>query len=84
MSLGNKDAGGTGAPSSDFEKGTVTKTKFHPQAASKDKARELLAAHNIDFNPDSPEAKRVLRKIDMRIMPMCFFVYVLMLMACTP
>ncbi|KAH8668911.1 permease of the major facilitator superfamily [Xylariales sp. PMI_506] len=47
--------------------------------ASKDKALELLAHHHVDFDPNSPEAKRVLRKIDWRIMPMIFTIYLLQL-----
>jgi hypothetical protein len=50
------------------------------QAAKKDKALGLLATHHVAFNPNSAEAKRVLRKIDMRIMPMIFTVYLLQLM----
>ena len=46
----------------------------------KDKALELLANHHITFDPSSPEAKRLLRKIDMRIMPMIFTLYLLQLM----
>jgi hypothetical protein len=63
------------------EQGTVTNTGNVAHKGNDDKALELLAAHHIDFDPNSAEAKRVLRKIDMRIMPMCFFVYILMLMA---
>jgi ACS family allantoate permease-like MFS transporter len=44
------------------------------------KAQELLAHHHVDFDPDSAEAKRVLRKIDMRLMPMIFMIYLLQLM----
>lgn len=48
---------------------------------SKDKALQLLSRHNdIPFDPDSAEAKRVLRKIDWRIMPMIFAIYLLQLM----
>jgi len=39
----------------------------------------LLAAGNVDFDPRSPEAKAVLRKIDLRVMPILLIVYVLML-----
>lgn len=49
---------------------------------SKDKALDLLRRHNIEFDPDSDEAKRVLRKIDWRIMPMIFTIYLLQLMVC--
>ncbi|KPI43104.1 putative transporter [Cyphellophora attinorum] len=45
-----------------------------------DKALNLLAENHIDFDPDSAEAKRLLRKIDWRIMPMVFTVYLLQLM----
>ncbi|KAL2825055.1 permease of the major facilitator superfamily [Aspergillus cavernicola] len=44
------------------------------------KAIDLLAHHHVDFDPESAEAKRVRRKIDMRIMPMIFVVYCLQLM----
>ncbi|KAH7035965.1 permease of the major facilitator superfamily [Microdochium trichocladiopsis] len=50
------------------------------ETVPKDKALELLANHNVEFHADSPEAKRVLRKIDWRIMPMIFTVYLLQLM----
>ncbi|KAH7137833.1 permease of the major facilitator superfamily [Dactylonectria macrodidyma] len=43
-------------------------------------ALDLLASHPITFDPNSTEAKRVLRKIDMRIMPMIFTIYLLQLM----
>lgn len=43
--------------------------------ASHDKALDLLQRHRIDFDPNSDEAKRVLRKIDRRIMPMIFTIY---------
>lgn len=46
----------------------------------KDKALDLLANHAVAFDPNSEVAKRVLRKIDMRIMPMIFTVYLLQLM----
>ncbi|KIX03823.1 uncharacterized protein Z518_07376 [Rhinocladiella mackenziei CBS 650.93] len=49
-------------------------------AASEDKALALLAAHHVEFDPNSAESKRVLRKIDARIMPMIFVVYLLQLM----
>ncbi|KAF3062064.1 hypothetical protein GL218_03970 [Daldinia childiae] len=60
--------------------GSITEVKVDARAASKDKARQLLLNHNVNFEPNSVEAKRVLRKIDMRIMPMCFCVYLLMLL----
>ncbi|KAH6682740.1 permease of the major facilitator superfamily [Halenospora varia] len=46
----------------------------------KNKALDLLANHAIDFDPNSPEAKRVLRKIDKMVMPIIFMVYLLQLM----
>ncbi len=49
--------------------------------ASHNKALELLSRHHeITFDPKSPEARRVLRKIDRRIMPMIFAIYLLQLM----
>jgi hypothetical protein len=48
--------------------------------AQKDKALNLLSQHHVDFDPNSDEAKRVLRKIDMRIMPIIWFMYLLQLM----
>lgn len=47
--------------------------------AQKDKALALLADNSTPFDPKSPEAKAVLRKIDFRIMPLCVVVYILML-----
>jgi ACS family allantoate permease-like MFS transporter len=58
----------------------LEKAGIDQQAASKDKALSLLATHHVNFDPNSTEAKRVLRKIDMRIMPMVFVVYMLQLM----
>ncbi|KAH8782314.1 major facilitator superfamily domain-containing protein [Hyaloscypha sp. PMI_1271] len=58
----------------------LEKAGIDQQAASKDKALGLLATHHVNFDPSSTEAKRVLRKIDMRIMPMVFVVYMLQLM----
>jgi ACS family allantoate permease-like MFS transporter len=52
------------------------KMNDHP----KDKALDLLAHSHVAFDPNSAEAKRVLRKIDMRIMPMIFAIYLLQLM----
>ncbi|RFU30475.1 hypothetical protein B7463_g5877, partial [Scytalidium lignicola] len=49
-------------------------------AARKDKALALLATHHVVFDPNSPEARRVLRKIDWRVMPLVFRVYLLQLM----
>ncbi|KAL2826776.1 major facilitator superfamily domain-containing protein, partial [Aspergillus pseudoustus] len=57
--------------------------KLHGESFSltgREKALDLLAHHHVDFDPNSPEAKRVKRKIDMRIMPMIFVVYCLQLM----
>lgn len=44
------------------------------------KALDILAKRNLTFDPNSPEAKRVRWKIDMRIMPMIFAIYCLQLM----
>jgi ACS family allantoate permease-like MFS transporter len=44
-----------------------------------DKALALLAENDVQFDPSSPEAKAVLRKIDFRIMPLLLIVYILML-----
>ncbi|RDW87916.1 hypothetical protein BP5796_03610 [Coleophoma crateriformis] len=65
-------AGEPALTSSDTEKGHVIITS--------NKALDLLATHHVDFDPNSAAAKRVLRKIDMRIMPMVFTVYLLQLM----
>jgi hypothetical protein len=46
----------------------------------KDKVLDLLQRHHVEFDPNSDEAKRVLRKIDWRIMPMIFTIYLLQLM----
>ncbi|KAL4783700.1 major facilitator superfamily domain-containing protein [Aspergillus varians] len=48
--------------------------------AGKDRALNLLAHSHVDFDPNSPEAKRVKWKIDARIMPMIFVIYCLQLM----
>lgn len=48
--------------------------------AAKDKALNLLNQHHVDFDPHSDEAKRVLRKIDLHIMPIIWFMYLLQLM----
>jgi hypothetical protein len=45
----------------------------------KDKALALLAENDVDFDPKSPEARAVLRKIDCRVMPLLLVVYILML-----
>lgn len=44
-----------------------------------DKALALLATSHVEFDPNSPKAKAVLRKIDYRVMPILLIVYVLML-----
>ncbi|PYI00613.1 permease of the major facilitator superfamily [Aspergillus sclerotiicarbonarius CBS 121057] len=46
----------------------------------RNKALDLLITHNVAFDPESPAAKRVRWKIDMRIMPMIFVIYCLQLM----
>ncbi|KAL3482151.1 major facilitator superfamily domain-containing protein [Aspergillus californicus] len=50
------------------------------EITGREKALDLLAQHHVDFDANSPEAQRVKRKIDMRIMPMIFIVYLLQLM----
>ncbi|KAK8858804.1 hypothetical protein IAR55_003034 [Kwoniella newhampshirensis] len=51
------------------------------EAARRDATLNLLSAHHVvSFDPNSPEAKRVLRKIDWHIMTMVFSVYCLQLM----
>jgi hypothetical protein len=52
--------------------------------ARKSKALNFLASHQNDIDLDSPEAKRVLRKIDMRIMPLVLGIYVLQLLVGNP
>lgn len=47
--------------------------------AQKDKALALLTQDGTPFDPKSPEARAVLRKIDFRIMPIVLVVYMLML-----
>ncbi|KAK5116841.1 hypothetical protein LTR85_009101 [Meristemomyces frigidus] len=49
------------------------------EAAHRSKALDLLAHHHVNGGPHSLEAKLVLKKIDYRIMPLIFCVYVLML-----
>ncbi|KAJ6083669.1 hypothetical protein N7467_007804 [Penicillium canescens] len=46
----------------------------------RDKALDLLANSAVSFDPNSPEARRVRWKIDMRILPMIFVIYCLQLM----
>lgn len=48
--------------------------------ARKDKALNILSQNQVDFDPNSDEAKRVLRKIDRRIMPIIWLIYLLQLM----
>jgi MFS transporter, ACS family, allantoate permease len=50
------------------------------QLASRDKALQLLAQNHVSFDPNSEETKRVRRKIDRRIMPLIFTVYLLQLL----
>ncbi|KAK9771617.1 putative Major facilitator superfamily (MFS) profile domain-containing protein [Seiridium cardinale] len=66
----------------DIGKGEVANVdeELKMAGATKDKALDLLAHHHVDFDPNSAEAKRVLRKIDWRIMPMIFTIYLLQLM----
>ncbi|PMD62759.1 MFS general substrate transporter, partial [Hyaloscypha bicolor E] len=85
MSTEKKALGRADITNADTEAGEVhviplEKAGIDQQAASKDKALGLLATHHVNFDPNSTEAKRVLRKIDMRIMPMVFVVYMLQLM----
>jgi ACS family allantoate permease-like MFS transporter len=58
----------------------MEEAKVDKQQAAKDKALALLSTHHVAFDSNSAEAKRVLRKIDMRIMPMVFTIYLLQLM----
>jgi hypothetical protein len=51
--------------------------RIDAQAASKDKAIGLLATNHIAFAPNSVEAKRVLRKVNLRIVPMVLCVHTL-------
>jgi len=60
--------------------GKIADIGIDVEAAAKDKALGLLTANHVAFDPNSAEAKRVLRMIDWRILPMVFTVYVLMLM----
>ncbi|KAF7555689.1 hypothetical protein G7Z17_g2002 [Cylindrodendrum hubeiense] len=59
--------------------GSTEKVGNH-QSIKQDKALALLTTHHVAFDPNSPEAKRVLRKIDQRIIPLALTVYVLMLL----
>ncbi|KAI2602046.1 major facilitator superfamily domain-containing protein [Hypoxylon sp. NC1633] len=65
--------------SSDTLDETLAAVGVDMKAAHKDKALALLSHNHVNFDPNSPEARRVLRKIDMRIMPMVFAVYLFML-----
>ena len=49
------------------------------EIARRDRALALLSEHHVAFDPNSPEAKRVLQRIDHRIMPLILVVYTLML-----
>ncbi|KKK21935.1 hypothetical protein P175DRAFT_0529322 [Aspergillus ochraceoroseus IBT 24754] len=60
--------------------GTHHDSGVDQKRAAQDKALNLLAEHHVDFDPNSSEAKRVLRKIDMRILPMTIAIYTFMLM----
>ncbi|KAF7560364.1 hypothetical protein G7046_g3780 [Stylonectria norvegica] len=77
---------GTAKPGVDYEKGEVVTygddaTRAHGHNhGHKDKALDLLENHHVAFDENSAESKRVLRKIDMRMMPMIFGVYCLQLM----
>ncbi|KAL4879451.1 permease of the major facilitator superfamily [Aspergillus karnatakaensis] len=69
------------AKGDDFDLGAADESPGHSiVVAGREKALDLLATHHVDFDPDSLEAKRVKRKIDLRIMPMIFIVYLLQLM----
>ncbi|KAJ4375340.1 hypothetical protein N0V83_002426 [Neocucurbitaria cava] len=59
--------------------GTSEKIGVDIEQAKRDKALALLAAQHVEFDYDSPESKAVLRKIDLRIIPMVLSVYVMML-----
>lgn len=68
-----------------IQKDSILATTFSthgvdPKGAQKDKALALLAENKIAFDPNSAEAKRVKRKIDLHLMPLVFFVYCLQLM----
>ncbi|KAJ9157503.1 MFS general substrate transporter [Pleurostoma richardsiae] len=56
----------------------LAKVGVDTQAAKKDKALGLLSQQH-EFDPDSADAKAVLRKIDVRILPLVIVVYTLML-----
>lgn len=58
----------------------MAKAGIDVKGAGKDKALDFLASHHVAFDPHSPEAKRVLRKIDMKIMPIAFTLYLLQLL----
>lgn len=61
------------------EDGATERVVIKESTATQDKALALLADNDVEFDPQSPEAKRVLRKIDYRIMPILLAVYILML-----
>lgn len=49
-------------------------------AVMQDKATALIMNHSVEFSASSPEAQRVLQKIDLRIMPSVIIIYTIMLM----
>lgn len=59
--------------------GTATSIVTKDNGVVQDKALALLAENDVDFDPKSPEARAVLRKIDCRVMPLLLVVYILML-----
>lgn len=59
--------------------GTAESIIVKENTGAQDKALALLSENDTDFDPNSEEAKRVLRKIDYRIMPILLVVYILML-----
>ncbi|ORY25824.1 major facilitator superfamily domain-containing protein [Naematelia encephala] len=59
----------------------VLETHVDVEQARKDATLNLLAHHKVTtFDPNSPEVKKVVRKIDLHIMTMVFSVYCLQLM----
>lgn len=59
--------------------GQVDNIVLKNKNTERDKALPLLAVDHVGFDPNSPEAKAVLRKIDLRVMPILLVVYTLML-----
>ncbi|KAM0752592.1 MFS general substrate transporter [Meredithblackwellia eburnea MCA 4105] len=49
------------------------------QGSKHDAALDLLTTHHIKFDPESPEAIAVRKKIDRRLMPLLYAVYLLQL-----